>query len=133
MKKLYYLVPFVSVPAIMLICELLDDAGMMRMSAFITGGLLLLGCAAVGFFSPTRKTFDCFIATLMPVALFVAMFVAGLLDQNDMGTRFQLSEALGAAFQPIALLLYLLMAGVTFFFSFKGIRALKTKADMRDQ
>ena len=53
------------------------------------------------------------------------MFVVGFLDKSDLETRFHLYKAVNAAFQPIALLLYLLMAIVTFLASFKRLRNIK--------
>ncbi len=124
-KKLYLLIPFVVIPLSMLLCELLDNMELLQMSSFIAGAMFLLISAVVGFFSPTHRTFDYLLTTMMPLSLFCFMFIAGFLDQSDLGTRFLLYKAVDAAFQPMAIKLYFLMATVTFLASFKYFRNIK--------
>ena len=126
-KKLYYVIPFVSVPLLLLLCELLNNAKLLQMSPYILGALLLLFSLAMGFFSTTHRTFDYLLTAIMPLSLFCCMFVVGFLDKSDLETRFHLYKAVNAAFQPIALLLYLLMAFVTFLASFKRLRDIKNR------
>lgn len=124
-KKLYYVTPFVAVPLLLLLCEVLDDLNLLQMSPYILSALLLLFSATIGFFSTTHRTFDYLLTAIMPISLFCCMFVAGLLDKDDLETRFHLHEAVNAAFQPIALQLYFFMAIVTFLASFKCLRNIK--------
>ena len=113
-SKLYYVVPFVAVPIILLLCDELDNKKLFQMNSYTLSAVLLLFCVAMGFFSTTNKTFDYLLTAIMPISLFCCMFVGGFLDKSDLETRFHLYRAVNVAFQPIALLLYFLMAIVTF-------------------
>ena len=124
-KKLYYVTPLVIIPLLMLACEWLDNAEFLRMSPYILGAVLFIASAAVGFFSPTERTFDCLITALTPLSLFFFMFLSGFLSKSDLETRFHLHEAIDTAFQPAALLLYLLMAAIAFLGSFKPLRKIR--------
>lgn len=126
-KKLYYIIPFIIIPTLMLLCELLDNLELLRMSPYILCTLLLLASAVFGFFSSTDRTFDYLMTAIMPLSLFCLMFIAGFLDKDDMGTRFHLDEAIETAFQPIAFILYFLMAFVTLWASFKHFRSIKNR------
>lgn len=122
-QKLYYAIPFAAVPLLLLLCEVLDNMNLLQMSPYIA--VLLLFSVAMGFFSTTHRTFDYLLTAIMPLSLFCCMFVGGFLDKSDLETRFHLYKAVNAAFQPIALLLYLLMAIVAFLASFKRLRNIK--------
>ena len=130
-KKLYYVIPFVAVPLLLLLCELLNNAKLLQMSPYILGTLLLLFSLAMGFFSTTHRTFDYLLTAIMPISLFCCMFIAGFLDKSDLETRFHLYKAVNAAFQPIALQLYFLMAIATFLASFKSFRNIKGQISKR--
>ena len=108
-KKLYYVTPFVAVPLLSLLCEVLDNMNLLPMSPYILSAIFLLFSGAMAFFSPSSKTFDYLLTTIMPLSLFCCMFAAGFLDKSDLETRFHLYKAVNAAFQPIALQLYFLM------------------------
>lgn len=124
-KKLYYAIPFVAVPLLLLLCEVLDNMNLLQMSPYILGAVLLLFSVAMGFFSTTHRTFDYLLTAIMPFTLFCCMFVVGFLDKSDLESRFHLYKAVNAAFQPIALQLYFLMAIATFLASFKRFRVIK--------
>ncbi len=126
-KKLYYAIPFIAVPLLLLLCELLDNVKLLQMSPYILGALLSLFSLAIGFFSATHRTFDYLLTAIVPLSLFCSMFVAGFLDKSDLETRFHLYKAVNAAFQPIVLQLYFLMAIVTFLASFKSFRNIKNR------
>ena len=130
-KKLYYVIPFVAVPLLLSLCELLDNRNLLQMSPYILSALLLLFSVTMGFFSITHRTFDYLLTAIMPLSLFCCMFVAGFLDKSDLKTRFHLYKAVNAAFQPIALQLYFLMAIVTFLASFKSFRNIKNRISNR--
>ena len=130
-QKLYYAIPFAAVPLLLLLCEVLDNMKLLQMSPYILGAVLLLFSVAMGFFSTTHRTFDYLLTAIMPISLSCCMFVGGFLDKSDLETRFHLYGAVNVAFQPIALLLYFLMAIVTFLASFKRIREIKNRTSNR--
>ena len=130
-KKLYYVTPFVAVPLLLLLCEVLDNMNLLPMSPYILSAILLLFSGAMAFFSTSSKTFDYLLTLIMPLSLFLCMFVVGFLGESDLGTRFHLYKAVDAAFQPIALLLYFLMAIVAFLTSFKHFRDIKKRISNR--
>ena len=124
-RMLYYALPFAAVPLLLLLCEVLDNMKLLQMSPYILGAVLLLFSSTMGFFSTTRRNFDYLLTAIMPMSLFCCMFVGGFLDKSDLETRFHLYKAVDVAFQPIALILYFLMAVVTFLASFKRLRDIK--------
>lgn len=126
-QKLYYSVPFVAVPILLLLCEALDNMKLLQMSPYILGAVLLLFSVAMGFLSTTYRTFDYLLTAITPLSLFCCMFLAGFLDKSDLGSRFHLYRAVNVAFQPIALLLYFLMAIATFLASYKRFRDIKNQ------
>jgi hypothetical protein len=123
-KKLYYVIPFVAIPVIMLLIErFVTPLNIVAMFAFYSGLIsLLLFSAIIGFLSPSKKTFDYLLTFLVPLALFCTMFVCGFLDKTDLETRFHLYKAVKTAFQPVILQLYLAMPVTTFVASFKGFK-----------
>ena len=130
-QKLYYAIPFAAIPLLLLLCVVLDNMKLLQMSPYILGAVLLLLSMAMGFFSTTHRTFDYLLTAIMPLSLFCCMFVVGFLAKGDLETRFHLYKAINAAFQPIALLLYLLMAVVTFLASFKRFRDIRNPVSSR--
>ena len=130
-KKLYYVTPFVAVPLLSLLCVVLDNMNLLPMSPYIVSAIFLLFSGAMAFFSPSSKTFDYLLTLIMPLSLFLCMFVVGFLGESDLGTRFHLYKAVDAAFQPITLLLYFLMAIVAFLTSFKHFRDIKKRISNR--
>lgn len=130
-QKLYYAIPFVAVPLLLLLCELLDNMKLLQMSPYILGAVLLLFSVAMGFFSATHRTFDYLLTAIMPLSLFCCMFVGGFLDKSDLESRFHIYRAVNVAFQPIALLLYFFMAIVTFLASFKRFRDIRKPVSSR--
>ena len=121
-KQGFYVIPFVAVPLLLGLCEVLDNRNLVQMSPYILSALLLLFSVVMGFFSATHRTFDYLLTALVPISLFCCMFVGGFLDQSDLETRFHLHKAVKTAFQPITLQLYLLMAITTFLSSFRFFR-----------
>ena len=116
MKKSYYLLPFVLVPTSMLLCELLDRAGLLKMNVFILGAIMFALSALLGYFAHSPKK----IGAMMPLSLFATMFAAGLLDETETYARFTLRVAVKVSTQPAALILYALMALTALLFSFAG-------------
>ena len=117
-NKLYYVIPFVAVPLLLLICDELDNIKLLQMNPYIISSVLLL-------FSTTQKTFDYLLTVIVPLSLFCFMFVGGFLSLSDVYNRFNLYKAVKTAFQPICLQLYFLMAITTFLASFKRFRNIK--------
>ena len=126
-KKLYYAMPFIAVPALMLLYELFDTLGLIQMSPYIIAVCLLLVSAAFGFFSSSENVFDYVMTVIMPLSMFCFMFIIGFLSKSDMETRFHLYKAVDASFQPFTLLLCLSMAIVTLLTSLKRFRNLKKR------
>ncbi len=128
-QKLYYAIPFVAVPLLIVLFDQIHNIKPLQLSPLILGAALLLVSAVMGFFSATQKTFDYLLTALMPLSLFVCMFVAGFLSKDDTESQFLLYRAFDVAFQPLALLLYVLMAIVTFLASYKHFRYNKNRAE----
>ena len=127
-KKLYYVIPFIVVPTLMLFCELLDNAELLKMNPYILGGVLALSSAVFGFLSPSNKSMDYLLTLIMPLSFFCTMFVGGFISKSDLGSRFHIYKAVDAAVQPIALILYFTMAIITLLASLKYFRNLKNSA-----
>lgn len=124
-KSLYYVIPFVAVPILLLLCDVLHNKKLFQMNPYILSAVLLLFSVAMGFFSTTNKTFDYLLTVIMPISLFCFMFVGGFLSSSDVYNRFNLYKAVKTAFQPIVLQLYFLIAITTFLASFKRFRNIK--------
>lgn len=129
MKKLYYFIPFILVPSALLLCEFLDNTGIIKMNPTIMGIILCLISAIMGNFTPTNKKFDYLISAIMPLSLFVIMFVIGFLDETETYSRFDLGIAIKVSTQPPALLMCLGMAFAAFILSFKSFRLIKRKTE----
>ena len=124
-NKLYYVIPFVAVPLLLLICDELDNTELFPMTPCTITSLLLIFSVVVGFSSTTHRMFDYLLVAIMPLSLFCFMFVGGFLSSSDVYNRFNLYNAVKTAFQPIVLQLYFLMAITTFLASFKRFRNIK--------
>ena len=127
-KKLYYVIPFIVVPTLMLFCELLDNAELLKMNPYILGGVLALSSAVFGFLSPSNKSMDYLLTLIMPLSFFCTMFVGGFISKSDLGSRFHIYRAVDVAVQPIALILYFAMAIIVSVASLKYFRNLKNRA-----
>lgn len=127
MKKLYYVAPFILILILVMLMELLDNMGIVELSAYAVTVTMILFAAIWGFFSPTHKKFDYWITAIMPIALCCVMFIVGFLDKDDLETRYNLYEAVKAISLPYILQLYILMPIVTFFASYMSFRNLKNR------
>lgn len=127
MKKfLYYIMPFIVTPALMIMCSVFDRWQLFSMSIYIWGAVCIIASAVFGFFSPTNKKFDYLMTFIMPISLFVSMFALGFWGKWD-HSRFHLEFALVVSLQQLALISYCLMAIVTFIASYKGFRKFKNR------
>ena len=125
-KYVYYMTPFIFVPTLMLLCDFLDNINMIHMSPYILVVVLTLCCIAVGIFSPADKNFDYIITMIMPVSFFGIMFIGGFLDRGCSGKpELSFIDAFDTAFQPWCIIVYCIMAVITFLASFKAIRVMK--------
>ncbi len=125
-KHFYYITPFVLVPALMLLCECLQNANVVNNLFVFSVIILTLLSAIMGNLSPTYKNFDYLMTAIMPLSLFCLMFIGGFLDKNgDLGSRFHIERAFSCAFQIPVLIAYIIMGLMTFLSSFKNIRISK--------
>ena len=120
-KSLYYIIWFIAELALLSIIELLNVADFG--SDYTTIVILILSCVIAGAFSPTHRKFDYLIAIIMPLSLFIMLFVIGFLMKDDLEeSRFHLYIALDFALHSPLLSIYCIMALSTFIASFKSIR-----------
>ena len=124
-RYLYYIIPFIFVPVLMLIFQYLDDSNIVNLSPYILIIVLTLISVFAGISSPTHKIFNYIITIITPLSFFGFMFIIGFLDKGDLETRFHLDRALKAVSQPWCLIAYCVMALTTFLASFKPIRITK--------
>ncbi len=124
-RILYCLIPFVAVPILMLLCEVLHYTHVVEMNPYTASVVLLFFSLVMGFFSTTHKTFDYLLTVIIPLSFLCCMYFFGFLEENDVVTRFSLYKAVEVAFQPVILQLYFLMAITTFLASFKRFRNIK--------
>lgn len=121
-KYFYYIIWFIEVPVLMATCVLLDTTNLINMSIYPPLVLLILSCIVAGNFSPTHRMFDYLITIIMPLSFFIMMFMQGFLMKNDLETRFHLYQAFDVALNPRLIIIYCIMASITFCASFKAIR-----------
>lgn len=123
MKKcIYYTIPFVLIPAVMLLCEYIDNTNAIPMSPFFCIITLIFISFIMGILSHSNNNFDYVMSAIMPLSLFCFMFIIGLISKSDLGTRFHLSRAFSTAFQPVCLIEYCCMAISAFLSSHKKVR-----------
>ena len=121
------MIPFIVVPILMLLCEILDNAELLNMNTYVLCGVLALSSAVFGFLSPSNKSMDYLLTLIMPLSLFCTMFVCGFISKSDLGSRFHIYRAVDVAVQPIALILYFAMAIIASVASLKYFRNLKNR------
>ena len=127
MKKfLYYIMPFIVTPALMMVCSVFGNWGLLPLSFFSLAVVFIITSAVFGFFTSTNKKFDYLMTFIMPISLFVSMFAVGFWGKWD-HSRFHLEFALEVSLQHFALISYCLVAIVTFIASYKGFRRFKDR------
>ncbi len=126
-KVVYYALPFLLIPVILLLCGWLDNAAVLKMNPAIMIILLFIIALLVGNLTPTTKNFDIAISFMAPLALFLFMFLVGLLDQGETHAVFDFRFACKTAFQQPLLFLYPLLALATFLASSKPFRIIGRK------
>ncbi len=128
-KWLYYLVPFVLLPAFLQASDYLGDYLIWEVALAIVWGILFLIPAAMGFFSPTKRAFDWALLILVPISMYWAIIIVGYFDRVYCG-RY-ISNAKNIANDPRTLLIYAGMALIAFLasyrrFRFRNLRKLKS-------
>ena len=124
-KTIYYVCPFIIVPCSCLLSEFLNKRDVLYMNPYIFFAELFIISAMIGNLTPTHRHFDYIMTAIMPLSLFIAMFLGGFLDQTDLGGRFYTDRALDVAFQPLALIAYFMIGATTFFASYKSFRIIR--------
>ncbi len=126
-KKIYYILPFIIVPLLVLLYVCLSYVfylvNMTEIFPYMLVAILALASAAIGNLSPTRRIFDYIMTIIMPIAFFCFIFLYGYWLKDDLEIRFNLYKAVDAVSQPVCLISYRVMALTTFLASFKPIRA----------
>lgn len=128
MKKfLYYIMPFIVTPALMMVCSVFDNWGLLPLSIFLLAVVSIIASAVFGFFTSTNKKFDYLMTFIMPLSFFFSMYFEGLFSRGEMGIWYNIDLAQLLAYQPVAMISYPLMAIVTFIASYKGFRKFKNR------
>ena len=123
-KAIYYVSPFVIIPIIFLITNLLESVEMLNpIAPYFVFTSLFLFAVLIGTISQSKLKFDYIITAFIPFSVFLALFVSLLFDEGCDGTpQFSLSHALNIEYYRIWLPIAIIMMVVTFAFSFKPIR-----------
>jgi hypothetical protein len=123
-KAIYYVSPFVIIPIIFLITNLLESVEMLNpIAPYFVFASLFLVAVLIGIISQSKLKFDYIITAFIPLSVFLALFVSLLFDEGCGGTpQFSLRHALNIEYYRIWLPIAIIMMVVTFVFSFKPIR-----------
>ena len=127
MKKVfYYLSPFVMIPVWVLFINLIDQWDLSIIPYIFIGGFLALA-ALIGGITPATKRADLRITFFGPLASFLTILVLGFFDTGTCSgeMRLDIEYAFKVSLQPLFLLIYVLMALITFLVSFLKIRILE--------
>lgn len=128
MKKIcYYLSPLVLLPIFILILDFIETLKLFELTTFTILTPLFLIAIIIGNLTPTKKIFDFIIAIIVPVGLFVALFILGLLDTGETYSRFTFEHAIRVPLEFWPWYIYLSIAIATLFASFKPLRIFKKK------
>ena len=125
MKKIiYYIVPFVVFPLLVLLINFLDSIEMQsNIWQALTLVLFFLFAALMGTLSPTKKKFDYLMTLLIPAAFLCTLFVSLYFDEGCDGLpQLSLHHALNMHYYRVWLPYVAVMTGITFITSFKPIR-----------
>ena len=125
-KVLYYLSPFVIFPMWVFFINLIDQWSLSIIPYIFIGGLLTLA-ALIGGITPAPKRVDLRITFFVPLASFLTMLVGGFFDTGTCSgeMRLDIEYAFKVSLQPLFLLIYVLMALITFLVSFLKVRILE--------
>ena len=124
-KTIYYICPFIIVPCSCLLSEFLNKRDVLNMNPYIFFAELFIISAIIGNLTPTHRRFDYIMTIIMPLSLFISMFIGGFIDETDLGGRFYMYRAFEVAFQPLALMIYFMMGLTAFFASYKSFRLIR--------
>ena len=123
-KAIYYVSPFVIIPIIFLITNLLESVEMLNpIAPYFVFASLFLFTVLIGTISQSKLKFDYIITAFIPLSVFLALFVSLLFDEGCDGMpQFSLHHALNIEYYRSWLPIALAMMAITFVFSFKPIR-----------
>ena len=123
-KAIYYVSPFVIIPIIFLITNLLESVEMLNpIAPYFVFTSLFLFAVLIGTISQSKLKFDYIITAFIPLSVFLALFVSLLFDEGCDGMpQFSLHHALNIEYYRSWLPIALAMMAITFVFSFKPIR-----------
>ena len=119
-KWLYYLVPFVLLPAFLQASDYMGDYLIREVALAIVWGMLFLIPVAMGFFSPTKRAFDWVLLILIPISMYWAIIIEGYFDRAY--CERYIFNAKRRADDPRMLLIYVGMALIAFFASYRRFR-----------
>lgn len=122
-KTIYYLSPFVLIPAALLLLAVLSAVlPDKRIMPVLLYGVLILVPAGIGLFSPSRHTFDGVIAALTLLSFLMFMFIVNFADAGETYARFDLAHTLRVLSRTEYLILYALTAISPLATSYKPFR-----------
>ena len=124
-RRLYYIAPFIAFIGISLVSEYLIDFHKVNINVYVYIAMLLIVSALIGMLSPTAKVFDLIITIISPLSFCSVVFLSQLLKSGCSGKiELFFGDAFEAAFQPLSLIVYCIMALLTFIASYKPLRLL---------
>ena len=125
-KAIYYLSPMGAILIIFSLVTILENFEVSSsLVPFFTIAALLLFSATIGLFSPAKTLFDYIITATVPASVFLSLFVGLIFDRGCDGTpQLSLSHATNPGYYLAWLPMALIMAAITFAFSFKPLRGL---------
>lgn len=126
-KKVYYIIPFISIPLSCLLCELLGNLNVFNKSQITFATVLFLNAAVIGNLTPTKRKFDIVMTVVMPLTFCLFMLLCGFLEEGETIARFDFRHAFKIAFQNISWVIYFGLAAITFCASYKPLRLYKRK------
>ncbi len=123
-KTMYYVMPLIIFSVLVSLVTFIGDRELIDHQYVWLGfyiSLVLLS-AIIGNFTPTHRNFDYIVTIIVPLSMFVNVFVLGHCDPAACYDRFTISRGISTAIQPEFLQIYLILALTTFLASFKPIR-----------
>lgn len=128
MKKLYYVIPFILIPPVVLLGEYLcfEVADLPFIATYLCAIIVLaLISAIMGNLSPSHKKFDYMIPIIMVLSLFLFQFMDGFLQKDDMDQICNWHMAFLLSTNYRVWIAYGVMALTSFLASFQPIRMAK--------
>lgn len=127
-KVIYYASPFVLFPIVFSAVTLLDgkDIVSSEILAVFSYSLFFIATALLGSLSLTNKKFDYIMTAIVPLSIFLSLFITLFFDEGcDGRPQLSLDHALNMEYYKVWLPIVAIMMVITFFASFKPIRVSK--------